>query len=192
MPDVQSPDAGRKLQLRYRLPRPATAFLSPEIVPVVLVDDLTKLDAQDVAFERSYVRRGSQAGNVTNRAIVELVNPPNSGINVFLKRLLFDVATASSVRISEPADLISAGTLSGAPTDGRVVGAAASALRLGLTVGTGLGNIFIQVDAGGSFPNMIFDLSGYVVLPGQMIQCTQQILNDTLSAGFWWTERPIE
>ncbi len=43
MPEIQSPDPGRKLQERYNLIGSTPApFLSPELVPVVLIDDLTE------------------------------------------------------------------------------------------------------------------------------------------------------
>ena len=42
MPDLQSPDPGRKLQQKYNLIGSTPApFLSPELVPVVLIDDLS-------------------------------------------------------------------------------------------------------------------------------------------------------
>ncbi len=81
MPEIQSPEPGRKLQQRYNLvgstPSP---FLSPELVPVVLVDDLSKEESLDEPFERQAVQFSTESGAAGFYSEISLTNPTSSGV----------------------------------------------------------------------------------------------------------------
>lgn len=77
MPDIQSPDPGRKLQARYRLIGTTPApFLSPEMVPVVIIDDLSD-ETPGINFA---IAAGAFAGAVGVQFQTALVNPSSSGV----------------------------------------------------------------------------------------------------------------
>lgn len=77
MPDIQSPDPGRKLQARYRLIGTTPApFLSPEMVPVVIIDDLSD-ETPGINFA---IASGAFAGAVGVQFQTALVNPSSSGV----------------------------------------------------------------------------------------------------------------
>lgn len=100
MPEIQSSDPGRKLQERYDLTGGTPApFLSPEIVPVVLVDDLTASDVLDRAFEREAFVWNTEGGGVAENSVCMFVNPVESGVLATVQRISVGVAADAVVSI---------------------------------------------------------------------------------------------
>ncbi len=192
MPEIQSADVGRKLQERYNLlGAPPTPFLAGDVSPVVIVDDLTGIDTLEQAFERRMVVQATRSGGIGNRAQLRLINPAGSGVLVAIGSVGFDTSVTVTVRISEP---ITQGAFAvatpGFATDGRVVGRGAAGVGNGITAGTGSGQLFLQITAAELFATAFFPLA-YLLVPGQMVECTQQVTDLTLSATFFWTERNV-
>jgi len=102
VPDIQTPDVARKLQRRYDLTAPApTPLLGPELVPVVLVDDLsTEIDIDAATFKRPCEGMGKVAAPAAgNDAIVALVNPTGSGVLATVEWILINVDVAMEIEV---------------------------------------------------------------------------------------------
>jgi len=190
MPDIQGSDVARKLMLRYGLvgasPSP---FLSPELVPVVVVDDLTTFDVLDPTFERPYQASALQAGAVALRALVVLSNPVGSGVLCTLRQVVGCCNLASTINMQSAA--AGATDVRGFSTDTRLTARGACGLRGVQRAALGpQNNFFWRLGACTDGPRFEDFLPfQFVISPGQAIEFTQELLNDTMRLSIRWTER---
>ncbi len=190
MADIQTSDVGRKLQDRYDLTGPPPApFLSPELVPVVVVDDLTQFSVLDRTFERPYQVSTTVTSGVGTRAQIRLLNPAGSGVLMSVQRLAGSVATASQITWFLATGAVI--TLRGLPRDSRL--GAANRGACGVDTTTPAGTVdedrgFIQLSPTSLAAADFLDFP-FVLQPDFVLLFTQQITNDTLQMQFEWTER---
>ncbi len=186
MPEIQSPDPGRKLQRRYNLIGSTPApFLSPELVPVVLIDDLTE-QAPGVLWATAGGQQGPSAGN---NSYARLANPLNSGVLLEEISLRATMDTSSNWTLEDGTSVFLAFSLTPAWQDralpGRPVGrisrdATAYVAANQLAQGYHLANRTVEID----FPNM--------VLPeGQGINFIVQTVSVGLFFWYKWAERQV-
>lgn len=84
MPVIQRPDLVAKIRKKYELTGPdAISTISPELVPVVVLEDLAESDPGDA---RKFCTGYASTGVPVNTGHVELWNPADSGVNVKVTR----------------------------------------------------------------------------------------------------------
>lgn len=96
---IQRPDPGRKLQRAYGLQRMPDAILSPEIVPVALVDDLSKSPA---GTERGYIGRLDITPAVGETALHSFGMPDGSDQPLLLEAIQVVSTVDARVDVSVP------------------------------------------------------------------------------------------
>jgi len=190
MPEIQGSDVARKLMLRYGLvgasPSP---FLSPELVPVVVVDDLTGFDLQDPTFERPYTVSIQQVGGVGLRARIFLVNPVGSGVLLTLNTISGNANAATMVEVfTGPAQTVAT---AGFSTDFRLAARGVCGV-IGNT--TGIAPIspefFFRLGPATESPQLNEFLRIPVVIsPGTSLDFNEALVNDVMRLQFRWTER---
>ncbi len=74
----------KNLSLRERVPAPT---LAPEISAVVIVEDLSRIDATNVKAVRPAMSSIAQAGDTLTAAWITFANPPDSQVDVHVKEL---------------------------------------------------------------------------------------------------------
>lgn len=185
MPDLQVPDVGRKLQARYRLigttPSP---FLSPELVPVVILDDLT-----DALPGKAFAQAGDvQGGAVGVTTKCRLSNLAGSGIE------LTDIQLRFGLSLDSRWQLMQGPTLSNPVTeiwqDRRRSGNPQAVVTMGLDVGA-VANEFLEGQVL-AFTEVIIQLPNVVLAAGDRIDFGTIITNVDLSFGWEWAERVAE
>lgn len=97
---IQTIDPGRALQRLYRLQRLPDTTLAPEIVPVVVVDNLATPTPWDQPDRRPGVGYTLQVAAAGEFAIIALVAPPQ--VDVEVTRVVISSTTAGTVRIRRP------------------------------------------------------------------------------------------
>lgn len=98
---VQRPDAARKLQRQYGLTRMPDSVLAPEIVPVVLVHDLSQDAFDDVV--RNCIGMTSTAAVAAEFPMSILGQPtPSLGGPIVIDRLYVSSDTSQIVQIARP------------------------------------------------------------------------------------------
>ena len=189
MPEIQAAALGRKLQARYNLtgvtPVPS---LSPELVAVTLVDDLTAQDTADPAFERpvgGFIAITPAAGDV---ARLHLSNPPNSGIILTAKSVRLYSGTLQECEVV----IVNGGTIAGAAgrqfMDGRIKGfTGVSAGQLGATTQVAAALQYYQIQAAPT-TRIVFEIP-FVLDEDQGILIMASAAATALSGSFLWTER---
>lgn len=92
MPVIQRPDLVAKVRRKYELTGPdAISTISPELVPVVLMEDLSE---GDIGGAVKYCAGYATSGVPTNTGHVQLWNPAGSNVNLYVKKI--DVWLGSS------------------------------------------------------------------------------------------------
>ena len=185
MPDIQSPDPGRKLQDRYNLIGTTPApFLSPELVPVVILDDLSE-DAPGFLFA---IASQSVTGAAATNSQTALTNPTGSG--VLIENLEFrwgqEVAGVYSLFTAGPA--LSLGGANESWQDTRRSGRPVGIVTLGVDVGAVTGGIArgrILANTQG-----IISLPNYIMEPGERLHFIQGLDSD-LNFYWTWSERTL-
>lgn len=179
MPDIQSPDPGRKLQQRYNLiGATAAPFLSPELVPVVIVDDLSQ-EAPGVRFASAAAQESGAAGvNSQTR----LTNPTSSGVLIEQIRLELSTINSDSWFMFQNGPTLSTGITSFFQ-DRRVSGSPIGEVTHGVDVG-----VVTNTVAGGRGSTtraaIIIGFPNYVLEPGTRLHFFYSALNETMT--FWW------
>lgn len=188
MPMIQRPDLVAKIRKTYELVGPdPIASISPELVPVVVIDNLVDDDPGD--------SRLFAAGDIVVTAVAgqaseaHLFNPAASGVDLFLEHMHFVDETGSAFYYISyfAAALAGAGTTinrnlgaAGEPA-GRVLGAAAA-----VPIGVSLMKYYSNTagDAKRSHDQK------WRIPPGEGIGFTAVTVNHTIAADFFWHERP--
>lgn len=92
MPIIQRPDLVAKIRKKYELTGPdAVSTISPELVPVVILENLAEQDPGD---SKKYCAGGGTVAAAVNVNYVHLYNPVGSGMEIRLRR--FRVGVSSS------------------------------------------------------------------------------------------------
>jgi len=183
VPDIQSPDPGRKLQDRYNLLGTTPApFLSPELVPVVLVDDLTQESPGFLWALASDTIVGVGAALSQTR----LTNPIGSGVLLENISIVYALETTGDggIFVSGPALSASAVELwqdrrrSGNPTGRVTLGTDAGALGQELYRFRSLGNVM-----------WVAELPEWKIAPGDLIHFAVTAADQDVAFTWKWTER---
>lgn len=197
MTDIQQADVGRKLQLRYSLTGSAPApFLSPELVPVVMVDDLTQFDVLSLTYQRPYEAEIVETGGVATRAEIDWVNPEGSGVLATLK----DVNGSASLLGAYTWALLdfvgAAGiTIRGGTRDARigrvnVFQQSVCGLFTGLQPTTGVqGRGFVTLETVNR-PRDYLDFP-FILVPGTRLRFVFSQFNETMQLQLRWSERTL-
>lgn len=190
MPEIQSPDPGRKLQERYNLVGEGpTPFLSPEIVPVAIVDDLTEADVFSQEFERTAVGFITAVANAGERAVMDLRNPPGSNLLFITEDMAFngDIAQSLLYFLEDTGPDVDSdntawrdGRVSGNPR-GQVVGSSFSG-----ALPTATDRRFMELNV----PNLL--PLRYVINPGVRLRILALTTDTTIQITLYWRERKIQ
>jgi hypothetical protein len=182
MPEIQSPDPARKLQKKYDLIGSSPApFLSPELVPVVIVDDLSD-ESPGILFA---ISAGAFAGAVGVQFQSALVNPTGTGILVTDVRLYITREDATD----QPYQVFRGGPALTTPLvefwqDFRVVGAPSARV----TMDTDAGAVTEMVATGGMLQDreQMVDLSRFA-LPDNGSKLHLLMVGTNNPARAYWT-----
>jgi len=186
---IQVPDIARKLARRFGIDGPAPAdTLAPEIVPVVLVEDLTAPDEEDSGYERTCIGKQSVGALAANYSYVQLYNPSGSGVLVVVEAMILSVGGNSAISIR---NYDTAATSLGTDLsfrDRRLSGAPAAQVRY-VQSGANLGDAVAQAFAVGN--DQYLTPLDFLLSPGKGL-CTrpdtQNVQNITT---LFWSERPL-
>ena len=194
MPEIQTPDPGRKVQIRYSLTGPSTLpSLSPELVGVVLVDDLRRFSVRDATFERPcFLAHPPTLAGAGNMPRISFSNPANSGILAHVQGASFSPSAINSI-IRMEFFVGALGTTTGTKRfrDGRMIqglpvcGTFEDTPVLAVKVGMGW-----IVTGSGLNPGEVAPLDE-VLSPGTGLVFTLESANSSLELHLWWTERFI-
>jgi len=102
VPIIQTPEIALKLFRRFRLDRPPDSLLSPEVVPVVVVDDLT--DYNTSGADRRCMGISVQGAVAAEFAIAVLVNSLPQRLHV--TAVTISTPTGQNVAIARPTQAI--------------------------------------------------------------------------------------
>jgi len=114
VPDIQTPTPSEKLRTTYKIRTPFGLFLAEDLIPVVLVDDLTGEVPADTGYPRGAVGRMVVAGGgAGTQAQAILAARPNRGLVWVVEKAIIS-AVAANVIIAE---LRTGQAVTGAPTE---------------------------------------------------------------------------
>jgi len=186
VPDIQDPGPGRKLQKRYRLIGTTPApFLSPELVPVVLIDDLSddeptdrwgtaaQVEAAAVgALSQTAIRNGSQSGIIIEN-ISCLITLSSGG--------QWGAFQAGPTLTTPTSPFWQDQTLAGAP-------------QAEISQGVDVGAVVDRIARGASQGDdpILVDFLNYRLGQAQKIHLTVIQVNIRLEFWWKWTERALE
>lgn len=189
MPDIQTSDPGRKLQERYDLVGPPPSpFLSPELVPVVLVDDLTELSVLDRTFERPATVNESSPPVVAAVSVIAFDNPVDSGVLAIMEWGLFNGDSDYLLQVFLSATL--AGILdNGSWRDSRISGQPVCGVGPTSEAQT-LRDFQISIDASEAEAFNILTLP-FIVSPGFSLRFAGTVDNSAITAQLLWRERTL-
>jgi len=190
VPDLQSPEAVQKLLRQYALAHQPSLFLAEELVPVVIVDDLSGADVANQGFPRdamgiSVVGAGG-AGNVsvatwipTNNVLAKLTGiilQNNAADRTYSIRNLGG-ATVLGLVARTTKDFQDT-RLGGAPPNVQI------AVRNDTALSDGNINLSVSVLA----DDTVLIPCSFVGFNGGGVQVHHQDLNTALEVGWIWTE----
>lgn len=184
MPIIQRPDLVAKVRKAYELAGPdAIASISPELVPVVLVDDLT---LRDPGLATIYaIGHGTQSGVAGEYPTVELWNPVGSGVDGYLEAIEFHNPSTGGVF---EVRLWTAAPTTAATTVNTQMGAAGTpALYVGIrSDAVPVGAVFHRYRQT-STDQRHFPFP-FRITEGIGISVTFELVNNTIRGTFWWSE----
>ncbi len=190
MPELQSSDPSRKIRTRYDLvgtsPVPS---ISGELVPVVVVDDLTGFDVQSAEFERPCMVNEVNAAVVARFPRIALMNPADSGVLGILEWLWITGSGAMQIEIGILEQTLAIADR-GAFRDSRIPGVPACGTFQGDVAGPAERDFLIGIVITGNAPNQIFSLN-MVFGPGFSIDVRGSVNNTTLQVQYMWRERTL-
>lgn len=194
MPDIQTQDPARKLELAYNMVAPVDApIVSPELIPVVIEDDISQIDPRSRSFRSAYYAHNTTPAVAVNHSVVIFSNPTGSNVDAFMQLGRFQTSVGASfaqirlVTTSSPALVLGARRDSRAHTPGSCgIGAANRA-----GAGPLLDPFQFEVALDMGQVDVDLNLLGYVVSPGFDLEFAIRSQNQTLEAALQWWEQPI-
>ncbi len=184
MPELQVAGPSQKLR-RWGDLGPVFSFSVPrEIVPVVIVDDLSSHTPP-----RPCAGFDTSAATVAQQSQMGLVNPAGSGVIVVLNRVTLRPGTNNdfiSILLNSafPGQL---GVGAAGFVDQRITGRPASEIAIGAAVLSLTGLIVAQMRLPLAAETSEWEL-GFTIGPGTGIFFQNSTLNSLLSVGMFWTE----
>jgi len=179
VPELQSPDPGRKLQERYNLIGTTPApFLSPELVPVVILDDLS----QESPGVRFCTAGGALVGGVGENEQTKLSNGASSGVDITDIEIFFSSSANIIWELDRGGPALTS-TLTSFFQDESVVGSPTAVVTLGVDVGATTG-ILMRGNAQNNM-GVLVRLPNYVITPGFELFFICGTTN--VSVRFFWT-----
>jgi hypothetical protein len=186
VPEIQNPEVVRNIEKRYGLKGyPGPGNISPEIVPVTLVDDITT--SEDLDLHPFQGNLTAAAGGAGTFASTQLWNPASSGKIVTLEKIL--VFSSSGGTFYFRINL--AGTLTTVSANKQARDSRSSTLPSANIRSEALGAVFtptmtIVQGSGGTY-----ELEWHVILDEDAsVYCQTSSANDAFVTTFFWTERP--
>lgn len=186
MPEIQSADPGRKLQERYNLVGASPApFLSPELVPVVIIDDLTE-EQPGLRFASCASFQSPDVGAQSQTALVN-----RNGANVLLENIKFQFGSGSGAGgwlMAGAGPALSVG-LTEVWLDRRLPGTPSAVCTKGVEVGV----VSPDLARGTTLSNamVVVDLEGIVLGNDQKLHFLLAGFNRQMEFYWRWTERPV-
>ena len=196
MPEIQTPDPGRKVQLRYSLTgTSALTSISPELVGVVLVDDLRGFSVLDATFERPcFLSHPSTAAGAGNMPRIFFSNPVNSGVLARLNQAAFGPSSWGALIRIQLAATAGPGTTSAYRrfSDGRIfsLGGPVCGTFQDNPVLAAANDMAVIVSDAGWNPSELMPLQ-MVLPPDSSVVFTLESDGSGLGVQLWWTERFI-
>lgn len=87
MPLIMNPGPTQRIRGYYRSDDARIETISPELVPIAIVDDLRGISATDPAYERPYGFASVKAATVGATSGGRFLNPLNSGVVTHVERI---------------------------------------------------------------------------------------------------------
>lgn len=179
MPDIQTPDPGRKVATRYNIVGPPPVlFLSPELVPVTIIDDLSR--DEPTLFWATAARE--QAGVVGQQGQTRLTQLGTS--RVLIENVELRVACNTSGNY---------GLFTGGPAlanaavevwqDQRRSGSPAGVVTTGTNVGAVTGSLVDGMVLANTV--VVLPLPNFILGPGDSLHFLMIVANAEIR--FWWT-----
>jgi len=186
VPEIQSPDPGRKLQEKYNLIGSTPApFLSPELVPVVLIDDLTEQRPGPLFATAAAEVAGVAARNAQTR----LSNPAGSGMIIADISLSYASTGTGRVEIYTGGPALTS-TATPLFEDRRVAGSPAAVVTFGTDLGAVAGNQFFSRLLGNT--PITVPLPNVVLAAGDLLHLIHVLAAAGMNFTWFWTEEPIK
>lgn len=182
MPLIQNPGPTQRIRGYYRADDARIETISPELVPVAIVDDLRGISASDPAYERPYGFGDVIAASAGVTSGGSIINPPNSGVVATIERIWMQGAGTWFVTLGSTTS--SAGSTPG-KRDPRVTSPACNWLmEHSLAGGTRVWEMLL-----GSDP-FVLDLP-FVLTPGTQLRCWNTTNNLTVYLAMMFNERSL-
>lgn len=185
---LQSPEPGRKVVRRYQLSgEGGITSVSSEMIPVVLIDDLTQASPIDTDFDRAGMAGTVITGVAAQVGQIQLLNPDSSGVQLSADFAVVSRTTAGLVSVREH-DIALATNIPAFFSDRRIVGSPAATLNResnAATFGTGVASFEL-----GAADATVIPL-GVVLAEGQGVSIACGSTNVTLTVAYYWSERML-
>ncbi len=188
MPRHNRPDLAQRLREKYDTDPPgAFDTISPEIVGVSVVEDLTKTEAVQACIGS----RSESAGGAGQLSQIGFMNRDGSGqildlYQVFLRPAVNDTIEIRLLSASTVAAWAGAGNR--AFQDRRLSGRTPIGEPRGQTAGAAAGNLFGRVFALSAGGRQLDGLR-FTIPPGQAVAFNMATANQDFYATFFWTQR---
>jgi len=183
---IQTPSFGQILVKAFNLKGRFQPVLDETIVPVVVLE----MEPAASPMLRQIATGGIDrvAGGAGNVVVVQLVNPPTSGVLVVIEALWAISATAGDLFGCFLASSPGAGSALGAWRDTRTIFTTGPVLPRALISATVSGTVAAK-------PRYVADgtrqVTEWIIEPGYQLDCRQSTVNTALSVYFDWYEVPI-
>lgn len=190
MPDIQDATIARKLARRFGLKGSSLApTISPEVVPVALVSDLSLPTEEDTGFSRTCIGSVALSASAGNRSEAQLHNPAGSGSIVTLEAVIVAAANAVQIQHGRGDNALTDNNATLDFRDGRLGGNPGADVRSVQQVATSIAVVSIttRIPANDA---ALFPL-GVILRPGQGWVVEVNGLNEALDTTFYWLERAL-
>lgn len=188
MPSIANPGVSERIRGYYRAHGADINTISPELVPVAIIDDLTGISATDPSYERPYGLAATLAGVAAQKFVLYFANPANSGVLATVERLWLRGST-SIVVSAGLADSATPRTTAGNPRDNRLPSGSACKYDVATAVTPSTGNIF-QAMVAYSTQSVEHTLS-CILKPGDTLFLAAGTVNAQVWCALNWTERSL-
>ena len=189
MPRHQLPEIIRNIEQRYGIRGPAGIdVIAPEIVPVTLVDDLTK---EQAIQELVAIGAGGITSDPAQFATVQLYNPATSLVDLDVMMAYTRVTAQHVVYVEHGATFINNLAMRGLPIRARGVATGpvgeVHEISHATAPATG-GTIVMDLELDGSRPDVLWQ--PWYLEPGDTLTVQNAVAQQYMGVSFTWTERP--